>query len=180
MCTSANKIALATVAVALWLFNGGIVLADCTADVSPSTDQTVTDSPAHPTTLTVTYTYTNNGGSDTNWAVAEVDVGGNPTNYDWLSVAPTSGGPIPPAGNSGDIVATIDGTGKIAGTYTAYLQFTDENCTGVSAITRKIIYKVVPQIDAGAHFTSNTLGNLNNQGAGGSTYGGPGWGAGNA
>jgi len=77
-----------------------------------------------------TFTVTNSlGAGDRNYTVQEVDAGGIPTDYAWLSLDKTSGGPLPP-GSSDTVTVTITGTPNAPGTFdnadTAYLLFTPD------------------------------------------------------
>ncbi len=79
-----------------------------------------------------------------NWTVAEVDGGGNPTDYNWLDLS-VSGGDLttPPMGVADTVTATLNSNvaSLAGGTYTAYLKFTND-CSSPTVETRRI-YLVV-------------------------------------
>jgi len=100
-----------------------------------------------PATDDVVYTITNEGVNSINYAVEEVDDTGNPTDYAWLSLDKTGGGPIAgsPDGKSGGtdtVTATIDTSTLTPGqSYTAYLEFTEDCSTAVHTRSISVLVK---------------------------------------
>jgi len=91
----------------------------------------------------------NTTGVASHWTVTEVDAGGNPTTYDWVSTVPTGGTVTSnqtqndPAGSavSQYVTVTLNGNGTLPdGPHTAYLKFADD-CPA-TALMRRIDYTV--------------------------------------
>jgi len=107
----------------------------CDMYVGPYDDQDLGILPKG-TPGSVDYTVLNGGTASFSYFVAE-----NPDET-WLTLSKTAGGPI--AGGSSDpvvVTASIDTSTLIAGTYDAYLDFTDDCST--ATITRHITFEVV-------------------------------------
>jgi len=92
---------------------------ECALDVSPKLDNpdafadiTVYSHCINPQDVPITIT--NIVGADRNYTIQEVDDTGTPTDYPWLTLDKTSGGPIA-LGESDTVVATITGTPNEAG-----------------------------------------------------------------
>ncbi|MHC4443735.1 MAG: COG1470 family protein, partial [Planctomycetota bacterium] len=110
-----------------------ITVIDCLLGVTPDSvataaDMTVYSHCAQPQSHTLTVT-NSLGAGNRNYTVQEVDSGGTPNDYGWLSLDKTSGGPVPP-GASDTVTATITGTPKVSANWdktdTAYLLFTPD------------------------------------------------------
>lgn len=115
---------------------------DCDSTVSPPenparTSFAIQGQPANPGAFV--YTIGNNAGVSHNYTIQEVDAGGAPNDHSWLylddhldTTTRTIG-----ASATDTVTAAIDTTGLTAGTYTAYLRFTDD-CSPTTDIRRAI------------------------------------------
>jgi len=72
-----------------------------------------------------TFTVTNTLGADRTYAIAEVDVGGNPTDHDWISIDKTSIGPLA-EGSSDTLTVTVSPNATRDQQRFAYIKFTPD------------------------------------------------------
>lgn len=116
----------------------GTSVVTCDSAVAPAGAQAsaaLRNEPATPAGFT--YTFTNTGSSNNGYKVAKTDASGMPASYAWLSLdKPGSVAPLPPLG-ADNVVATITDTSMVAGTYTAYITFTD-TCSLATKHIRRI------------------------------------------
>ena len=131
------------------------------APVAPQTSTAVKKLAAVPSSFT--YTFENSGTVDfAGYTVQETNADGSvPVDYLWLSLDDSegNGGPIL-SGDHVSVIADITDTNMPAGTYTAYVTFTDD-CTPPNQNTRRIDLTIqmagyVPE----ANFTSVTVSSI--------------------
>lgn len=111
----------------------------CAASVTPSSVQTASAPVSGAATpSSISYTVKNILTDSLSYTAAEVDSSGAAFDYPWLSLSPTSGGPL--ATNATDtVVATLDPVtpALTAGIYEGFIKFTDL-CTPNRSYTRQI------------------------------------------
>jgi len=84
------------------------------------------------------YTISNTSGSSISYTVQEVTSSGTPTDYPWLSLSKTSGGPIA-TGHRDTLFITVDSPGTAN---TGYIKFTPTG--GLPVLTRQINVRAFP------------------------------------
>jgi hypothetical protein len=119
----------------------------CLSAVTPPASDFITDSflsvaEASGTGFPPSFTFTIENQSEAtaiNYTASEVKADGSPTDYPWLSLAPTSGGPIAPAGTAA-IVASLT-PGALPGIYSGNIKIADD-CNPENSHVRPVVLVV--------------------------------------